>query len=650
MRSFNKYSICLLVTLLCLVPFLSYANSDNNNTNLTAQKIIHILDYIAVEYPEIVKNGSVVDAEEYEEQREFSEQLLKMVQQLPVKSSSHTLSDDAKRLANVIQQKQSGEKIVSLSTAMSLRLIELFKVDVAPRVAPNVSDATMLFQENCAVCHGIEGFGNGPQAKSLNPAPANFHDRERQQHRSVFSLYNTISLGVDGTAMRSFDQLTSEQRWTLAFYVSNFYGTDVERARGEILITEEKLKPVIKTLKQLAQSTPAEIVADYGEDALAELVYLRSRPLEIQTRTIDPIKVAKDGLQTSLVAYQEGDYKSAYELAVAAYLEGYELVEAPLRTVDPELAKEIEAAMMEYRDQVKRRTGDTQVQILNNNIQEKLTEAAENLHKGSLSSSVNFFSAFLILLREGLEAILILAAISAVLIKTGRGDMMRYLHIGWIAALALGGLTWFVAGHFINISGANREVTEGVFALVAAAMLVYVGYWLHNQTYAMQWQQFIRSKISKSLSNSTLTGLAIVAFLAVYREVFESILFFNTLWLQTNVEGQAQIFSGMLTAAILLVLLAWAIFKFSVRLPLKLFFRVNSVFLYLLAIVFAGKGVAALQEAGKLRVDPVNFFQIDALGISPNLESLGIQAAMILAAVLVYVLSRQKLKREEVEA
>jgi high-affinity iron transporter len=103
----------------------------------------------------------------------------------------------------------------------------------------------------------------------------------------------------------------------------------------------------------------------------------------------------------------------------------------------------------------------------------------------------------------------------------------------------------------------------------------------------------------------------------------------------------------MLTAVVLLVLIAWGVFKFSVRLPLKLFFRVNSVFLYVLAIVFAGKGIAALQEAGKLPVNPIQFFQIDALGIYPNAESLGIQATLIAIAVSVFLYSRFKLNRNQ---
>jgi high-affinity iron transporter len=99
---------------------------------------------------------------------------------------------------------------------------------------------------------------------------------------------------------------------------------------------------------------------------------------------------------------------------------------------------------------------------------------------------------------------------------------------------------------------------------------------------------------------------------------------------------------GFMSASVALVVLAWLIFRFSVRLPLRLFFGINSVLLYLLAVVFAGKGIAALQEAGKLPVTSVDFPTIDVLGVYPNLQALGLQVALILAALIVVVASGRK--------
>jgi len=124
--------------------------------------------------------------------------------------------------------------------------------------------------------------------------------------------------------------------------------------------------------------------------------------------------------------------------------------------------------------------------------------------------------------------------------------------------------------------------------------------------------------------------------------VFETVLFYQALWLQTGNGGQSMVVLGFVVAAVVLVVLSWLIFRFSVRLPLRLFFAINSVLLYALAVVFAGKGIAALQEAGKLPVTRIEFPTIDLLGIYPNLQALGLQVTLILAAVAVLVLSRRR--------
>src|SRR6185503_20446670 len=119
-----------------------------------------------------------------------------------------------------------------------------------------------------------------------------------------------------------------------------------------------------------------------------------------------------------------------------------------------------------------------------------LARARAALEVEGLPPGAAFASAFLILLREGLEAILVLAAIIALLVKSGRRDALPWVHGGWIIALLLGGLTWWIASYVVRISGATREMTEGVTALVAAAVLLYVGFWMHSKSQASRWQTF----------------------------------------------------------------------------------------------------------------------------------------------------------------
>jgi len=632
-----------LISVLFVAPV--WADSTSNTNTSQVQPILHILDYVAVDYPGVFHNGKIENKQEYAEQKEFAGRLVTLSTQLPESTQKAALVKMAKRIQRAIAQQTPAAQVAKLCGEMTTQLINSYKVNVAPRIAPDSAGVSVLYQENCAVCHGAEGFGNGPNARNIEPHPANFHDQVRQQHRNVYSLYNTISLGVEGTAMRSFSELSSQQRWQLAFFVSNFYSDSGARHEGEKIWYETKSNPAIASLQQLTQITPAQIRQAHGQKGVDLLAYLRANPAQLSTSKISPWQFARESLTNSLVAYAKGDKTSAYEMSVAAYLEGFELVETQLNAVAPDLRKQIEKDMMDYRALIK---SDAELDTLRqsqSNIVALLQEAHDRLDSNSASGAVNFFSALLILLREGIEAILILAAIAAVLNKSGRKDGMRYLHYGWTSALVLGFITWYVAAHTITISGANREFTEGITALVAAVMLVYVGFWLHKQTYAMQWQEFIRTKISRSLSTGALTGLAAVAFLAVYREVFETILFFETLSLQSGPSGLVFVVSGGLSAAVLLVVLAWLIFKFSVRLPMKLFFRINAVFLYALAVVFTGKGIAALQKAGLVPINSINIFEIDALGVYPNLQSLGTQLLMVFIALGLFWYSRRKLTR-----
>ena len=269
-----------------------------------------------------------------------------------------------------------------------------------------------------------------------------------------------------------------------------------------------------------------------------------------------------------------------------------------------------------------------------------LAQARDALKAGELSPAVVYASATIILLREGVEAILVLAAIIGYLITTGRRDALRYIHMGWAGALVAGMATWAVATYVVDVSGASRELTEGLTALFAAGVLFYVGVWLHRKVQAQRWGQFIRSKMQTALEQRTLFALTALSFVAVYREVFETVLFYQALTVQAGSSGHAMVTAGILTASLLLGLAAWLILRASTRLPLRQFFRINTVLMYLLAVIFAGKGVAALQEAGVIGVSQIAFPRIDLLGVYPNLQALGLQLILVLAAVAMVLMNR----------
>lgn len=602
------------------------------------ENALHILDYIGVDYPATVANGEVVNATEYNEQLEFSERLHQVIAALPQRPGRDELLGQAQQLSTSIRQRRDGGEISTATRTMRDRIISLYGVAVAPRVPPTLEPAAALYQAHCASCHGEQGRGDGPAAASLTPSPINFHDTQRAYQRSIYGLYSAITQGVDGTAMTAFNGLSAQQRWALAFYVGNFAFSDAQRQAGARIWAQTGTASPY-TLAQLTQTTPSQARDQNGNDGLALLAYLRSQPRA--TVKASPLSIATDKLDQSLASYRAGDRNKAYEQALSAYLDGFELAEASLRAVAPGLVTGIEHEMLTYRKQVRDGAPVAHVAQAHDRLRTLLAQAAQQQQDTKLTPTVGFISALVILLREGLEAILILAAVGGVLVKTGRRDALPYLHAGWIAALLLGFATWGVSSYIIEISGAGREVTEGVTALIATLVLLYVGFWLHNKTHAVRWQQFVKERIQTALHGRALWLLTLISFVAVYREVFETVLFYQALWLQSEPAAAPWLWAGVAGGALALILLTWIIVRSSVRLPLQLFFNINSAVMLLLAVAFAGHGIAGLQEAGVLPADPVNFPRIGLLGIYPTAQTLAVQALLIVLVVAVYLYGRR---------
>jgi len=607
-----------------------------------AQTIVHMLDYISVDYPQFVRDGKAIDQGEFDEQLEFSTQAAVLLRQLPARPEQAALLDQANALRSAIEAKTDGAAVSAAANALRWGVIRAYQLTVAPRQAPDLATGAQLYAANCAACHGVSGRGDGVLAANLDPVPSNFHDAARMDARSIYGLYNTITLGVAGTPMRAFGELSEPQRWALAFFVAGMRATPAQLQAGRAAWEQGVGKAEFKGFGDLVTLAPHEVAQRDGAQLVKVQAYLAAHPESIRAAAPTPLAITRGKLGDSLQAYRSGDRDTARQLAIGAYLEGFELIEASLDNVDAPLRREIEAQMMALRTTIGQGRPASEVSAQIEHIEGLLDQADQELSAGVLSPLTAFVSALLILLREGLEAILVLAAIIAFVHKTGRRDAMPYIHLGWMAALVLGALTWAVSSYLLAISGANRELTEGVTALIAAAMLLYVGYWLHSKSYAQAWNAFIRAKVNTALGKGTLWAMAGVAFLAVYRELFEIVLFYQTLWVQVGSEGQHYVIAGMLAAALLLALVAWAILKYSVRLPIGPFFTATSALLALLAVVFAGNGVAALQEAGVVNADVVRFVSIPLLGIHPTLQGLLAQGlALLLTAGGVWMARRQ---------
>ncbi len=598
------------------------------------QRLQQLVDYVGVDYPGAVVDGKVRNPVEYEEMLDFVGTALSLSKELPASGQREAVVNSAVELQQAVMRKADASQVTAITGKMRKMLLDGFTLPVLPGRVPDLERAASLYASECVSCHGPMGAGDGPAAAGMEPPPVDFTDPERYRQRTLQGLYSTISHGVEGTAMRAYDDLADNDRWALAFYTGQMAPDARIRERGKALLAGNTGELALGKL-DLTTLTPAEVGKKLGPDGEAMVAWLRAHPDILFSRQQGAgVAFAVDTLARSLQVYEQGDVKEAHDLAVTAYLEGFEMVENSLDAIDHSLRLKIEEGMTRYRELIKIRAPLSDLETQARNLQSWLSEAKEKLGSTQLSASTAFASALMILLREGLEAILVIAALAAFLIKTDRREGLRYLHVGTGSAMILGVATWYASTYLVQIGGAGRELTEGFAALFAAAMLFYLGFWLHSKTSAAQWKAFIQGSIKKALGKGTLWGLSGLAFIAVYREIFETVLFYQALWLQTGQEGQSMIISGLLAASAILVLLAWLILRYSTRLPLRQFFSVTSLFMFVLAIVFAGKGVAALQEAGKLPSSLISFPRIDLLGIYPSLQGLGVQLGLVLLAIL----------------
>ena len=591
-----------------------------------------LLDYVAVDYQGAVSDGQVKSAQEYAEMTEFSGAVATKISALPESASKAKLIAEAQAFRAMVAAKGAPNEVAKAARALGAHLLVAYPVPLAPTKIPDLARGAGLYAQNCASCHGLHGDGLGPDAAGLQPRPVAFRDADRARERSPFALYQVIGQGLDGTAMRSFSELPSQDRWALAFYASQFAFTDSDKGE-QIWRADAALRSRIPNLAALAGLTPAALGREIGQDKADKvLAFLRAHPDAVMEVKAGSLAVAHDKLQASFAAYEAGDREGAKKLALSAYLDGFEPVEPALAARDATLMGRIEVEMSNLRAMIDRGAPVAAVRDQIAVLDTLFSDAEAALSPDAASTASTFIGALTILLREGVEALLIIVAMIGFLRKADRGEMVRHVHGGWVVALIVGGLTWAIATFFIGVSGASRELTEGFGSLFAAAVLLSVGIWMHGKSQAGEWQRYINETLGKALSRSSAWFLFGLAFIVVYREVFETILFYAALTAQGN---GAVILAGAGSAVLLLGLIAWAMLRFSAKLPISEFFKYSSALIAVLAVVLAGKGVAALQEAGLIDIAPLaQFPRIPALGLFPTWESVGAQllALAIVAA------------------
>lgn len=626
--------LCVFGLLACLV-FLAPAQAAESAPQAKARQVWQLLDYLAVDYAGAVRDGAVISTSEYAEMQEFASTAQRQLDELPAAVAKAAMLERAAQLREAVAAKADPDVVARLAHGLADDVQHAYPFPVAPTAVPDVQRGAALYAQECAACHGPGGHGDGAQAAKLEPPPTDLTAPERAAQRTPFAFYQIISSGVEGTAMASFSALPEADRWALAFFVGTLPYSAADKAAGARLWQPgSPARAAITGMAVLAKMSQHALAQNLGADAArAVTAYLRANPAQVdEAAPAERTALAKDLLAQSVEAVRAGDRGTATRLALSAYLDGFEPIEPALAAHDRALLGRIEAAMMAFRAEV-RTGGVEQLQASVAHLHKLLEEADTALAPSQSDAWAAFVGALTILLREGLEALLVVVAMIAFLQKAERPDVLVYVHAGWIGALAAGGVTWFVATYLVSISGASRELTEGLSSLFAAAVLLGVGMWMHRKSVAGRWQTYLHQKMSSALTRRTAWFLFSLAFIAVYREVFETVLFYAALWTDGN---GWPLLAGLATGIVLLALIAAILLRTSARLPIGKFFAASSLLIAVLAVVLAGKGVAALQEAGWVHATPVAIPRIDVLGLLPTWQTLLAQLVVLAIVLIAY--------------
>jgi high-affinity iron transporter len=632
--------LLLAVAMLAALPEVARADAGDP-PEIEAQRLVHILGYTASDYGGAVANGAITSRSEYDEQLALLADAAKIAARLapaaPAPAAGAPAIDlvgGVAKVQSLVEAKASEEQVGTAVAAVKAAATNAFHLSEAPSHPPDPMRGRSLYIEHCATCHGQSGRGDTQRALSLEPHPANFHDPRIGDPLTPLRVAGTVRFGINGTAMVPFTFLNDDDRWALGFYVTGLRHTAVPATDSPAY-----------TLSELAVRSDAQLAAELTaagipeEKRAAVLSDLRRRAPYENRAGSSPLGAARVKLDRARVAIGHGDRTLARGEIIDAYLEGIEPAEGALRAMDGALVSSLEERFGALRAHLEAGASQADLEagiaaLLADLTRAELLLARPAEERSFVSTAVSSGG---ILLREGVEAALLIAALLGIASQAGLGDRKRWVHAGYLSALGLGLVTWLVSARLIAVSGARREMVEGVTAVLATVVLFYVSWSLLAKKEVARWMRFLRAQVSPRRAAISLFG---VAFLAAYREAFETVLFYQALL--ASRAGTTPVLVGALGGAIALAALVAIYSRAGKFAPPQIFFKVSSYLLYALAVVFAGQGVAALQMTGLVSIHPLAVPSLPALGLHPTVETCAAQSLLLTLAIAGAIIASRK--------
>lgn len=567
-------------------------------------------------------------------------------------------------------------RLVAFIAALMIALTTLFATTAVPQPAIAVDDGQTNFDSWTAAAKNIED--------QLAAAEKDYNDGNYGQAGTDFQTAHWIGYDASNFSKVVNDTISADKQKELLRQFTDLEGLAYQQDQGDVIAA--KIDALTAEINATAQTLDANAdLANPKEYAKQRAAQTAEERKKLDAAKKNSSKGKGDRTWSEVASEMTVILDQAYEAAAAgkgdegatlvnnAYYQYYEKLGFEKNVMNAISGDRV--SQVEYQFKMTRKTmrdggSDKEIKQLVDDLKSWLVKDAAILDGGA-SGNVNGFTklvtssagqAFLILIREGLEALLVVAAVIAYLVKSGNKRFARWIYLGVVAGLAGSGLVAVLFTFLFGGSGPIQEISEGVCALIATLMLLWTSNWMLNKSSVEAWNNYIRNKTKAAVAGAQskvesgqglglgmIASLAMLSFLAVFREGAETVIFYESIYSMSQ-DAHGMWVGGLAAAAVLIVI--FLILRFtSVKIPIGPFFLVTSIVMAALVVIFAGGGIHALIEGDLiegtyLSTVPTN----DWIGLYPYVETITAQVIAAIAVVVLFVVGFIKKHRMKLAA
>ena len=567
-------------------------------------------------------------------------------------------------------------RLVAFIAALMIALTTLFATTAVPQPAIAADDGQTNFDSWTAAAKNIED--------QLAAAEKDYNDGNYGQAGTDFQTAHWIGYDASNFSKVVNDTISADKQKELLRQFTDLEGLAYQQDQGDVIAA--KIDALTAEINATAQTLDANAdLANPKEYAKQRAAQTAEERKKLDAAKKNSSKGKGDRTWSEVASEMTVILDQAYEAAAAgkgdegatlvnnAYYQYYEKLgfeKNVMNVISGDRVSQVEYQFKMTRKTMRDGGSDREIKQLVDDLKSWLVKDAAILDGGA-SGNVNGFTklvtssagqAFLILIREGLEALLVVAAVIAYLVKSGNKRFTKWIYLGVVAGLAGSGLVAVLFTFLFGGSGPIQEISEGVCALIATLMLLWTSNWMLNKSSVEAWNNYIRNKTEAAVAGAQskvesgqglglgmIASLAMLSFLAVFREGAETVIFYESIYSMSQ-DAHGMWVGGLAAAAVLIVI--FLILRFtSVKIPIGPFFLVTSIVMAALVVIFAGGGIHALIEGDLiegtyLSTVPTN----DWIGLYPYVETITAQVIAAIAVVVLFVVGSIKKHRMKLAA